>query len=308
MKVKSGPLAVLLLGLLVAQAGAQNAPAPAPTPAPAVPAAPAAGRQGRGGGRGPATFPAQQRPPADPAIAARGKSLYEMSCQSCHAADLRGATGPNLLRSQAVLSDKEGELLDPIVKGSLPNMKAIDMSADDLKTLAIYIHDVVRTARNQGAPPREGVPVETTLVGDAGAGKAYFTAKCAACHSVTGDLQNIGNRMPDAKTLQNFWVSGGVVGGSGGGRGRGGRGAANDPRTPTATITLASGTKIEGPLVNIDDFTVTVALQDGTLRTIQRDARTKVDVKDPLDAHRALWTAITDKDMHDVTAYLATVK
>jgi cytochrome c oxidase cbb3-type subunit III len=304
MKVTSGPLAVLFVGLalVVADVGAQNAPPPA-----AAPAAPAGRGQGRGRGRGPATFPAQQREPADPAVASRGKALYEMHCQTCHAADLRGATGPNLLRSQSVLSDHEGELIEPVVHGSLPNMKAIDLSAEDVKTLAIYIHDVVRTARNQGAPPREGVPVETTLVGDAAAGKAYFAAKCATCHSVTGDLQNIGNRMPDAKALQNFWVSGGTVGGSSG-RGRGGRGAAGDPRTPKATITLPSGGRVEGALVNIDDFVVTVAQQDGTLLTIHRDARTKVDVTDPMDAHRALWTVLTDKDMHDVTAYLATVK
>jgi cytochrome c oxidase cbb3-type subunit 3 len=233
--------------------------------------------------------------------------LYEANCQSCHAADLRGASGPNLLRSQSVLSDKEGELLTPIIHGSLPNMKAIDMSADDIKALAIYIHDIVRTARTQGAPPSEGVPVESVLVGDAAAGKAYFDAKCSGCHSTTGDLQNIGNRLPDAKALQNFWVSGGVVGGTAG-RGRRGGGGAPDKRTPTVTVTPASGAPIQGPLVNIDDFTVTVAMPDGTLRTIRRDERTKVDVKDPLDAHRALWPTLGDKDMHDVTAYLVTVK
>jgi cytochrome c oxidase cbb3-type subunit 3 len=308
MHVKNGFLAVafLGLGLLVAQVSAQNPPA-----GQAPPAGPPAGRGRAGGGgrgRGPATFPAQQRPAADPAVAARGKALYEANCQSCHAADLRGATGPNLLRSQAVLSDQAGELIAPIVGGSLPNMRAISMSADDVKTLAIYIHDVVRTARNQGAPPTEGVPVESILVGDAAAGKAYFDGKCSTCHSVTGDLQNIGNRFPDAKGLQNFWVSGGSVGGTGGGRGRGGRGAAADDRTPTATITLANGSKVEGPLVNIDDFTVTVSQADGTLKTVTRDKNTKVDVKDPMDAHRKLWASLGDKDMHDVTAYLVTVK
>ncbi len=305
MNIKNGSLAVALLGLalVVADVGAQNAPPPA------APAAPAGRGQGRGRGRGPATFPAQQREPADPAVAARGKALYEMHCQTCHAPDLRGATGgPNLLRSQAVLSDHEGELLEPVVHGSLPNMKAIDLSADDVKTLAVYIHDVVRTARNQGAPPAEGVPVTTVLVGDAAAGKAYFAAKCATCHSVTGDLQNIGNRMPDAKALQNFWVSGGVVGGSGGRGRRGGGGGPPDKRTPTATVTLPGGTTLQGTLVTIDDFLVALEMPDGTLRTIRRDANTKVDVKDPLDAHRSLWSSLADKDMHDVTAYLATVK
>lgn len=303
MQLKNGILAAALLGLsaVVAHVSAQGA-APAP-PRPA----PAAGRAQGPGRRGLPPFPAQQRAPGDPAVVARGKMLYEANCQSCHAADLRGASGPNLLRSQSVLSDKEGELLTPIIHGSLPNMKAIDMSADDIKTLAVYIHDVVRTARTQGAPPKEGVPVESVLVGDAAAGKAYFDAKCSGCHSTTGDLQNIGNRLPDAKALQNFWVSGGVVGGTGG-RGRRGGGGAPDKRTPTVTVTPASGAPVQGTLVNIDDFTVTVGMPDGTEQTIRRDERTKVDVKDPLDAHRALWPTLGDKDMHDVTAYLVTVK
>jgi cytochrome c oxidase cbb3-type subunit III len=302
MQVKNGFLAAALIGLsaVVAHVSAQGAP-----PAPVAPPAGRAQAQGRRGA--PPTFPAQQRPAADPAVAARGKSLYEMHCQSCHAADLRGATAPNLLRSQSVLSDKEGELLEPIVHGSLPNMKAINLSADEVKTLAIYIHDVVRTARTQGAPPTEGVPVRSALVGNAAAGKAYFDSKCGACHSLTGDLQNIGNRFPDPKALQNFWVSGGVVGGAGG-RGRRGGGGAPDPRTPTVTVTRPASATVQGALVNIDDFSVIVALPNGTLQTIRRDAGTKVDVKDPLDAHRALWSELADKDMHDVTAYLVTVK
>ena len=55
----------------------------------------------------PATFPAQQRPAGDPAVIARGGSLYAIQCRSCHGVDLRGGDlgGPNLLRSQLVLSD-----------------------------------------------------------------------------------------------------------------------------------------------------------------------------------------------------------
>src|SRR5258708_5255388 len=65
-----------------------------------------------------ATFPAQQRPPGDPALVARGKTLYAINCQGCHGADLRGGDlgGPNLLRSQVVLSDQIGELILPIVQ------------------------------------------------------------------------------------------------------------------------------------------------------------------------------------------------
>src|SRR5437868_33332 len=97
MQLKNGLVLGAFLGLtlVVGHVAAQNGPAPAPAPAPATPAAEPPQGQRRGA---PATFPAQQRPPGDPAVVARGKALYEMNCQSCHAADLRGASGPNLLR------------------------------------------------------------------------------------------------------------------------------------------------------------------------------------------------------------------
>jgi cytochrome c oxidase cbb3-type subunit 3 len=105
--------------------------------------------------------------------------------------------------------------------------------------------------------------------------------------------------------LQNTWVSGGGRGGRGG---RGGAGGANPARTVMVTVTLP-GEKVEGRLVRIDDFLVTVGLADGTVRTFRRDGATpKVDVHDPMKAHMDLLTVYTDKDMHDVTAYLVTLK
>jgi cytochrome c oxidase cbb3-type subunit 3 len=155
-------------------------------------------------------------------------------------------------------------------------------------------------------PPSVGLAPPSILVGNASEGQAYFAAKCGACHSATGDLAGIASRYPDAKALQNAWVSGG------GGRGRGGRGgaAAGPPsaRTVTVTVTLPAGA-VEGQLVRIDDFLVTVGLADGTLRTIRRDGNIpKVEIHDPMKAHRDMLSTYTDKDMHDLTAYLVTLK
>jgi cytochrome c oxidase cbb3-type subunit 3 len=251
-----------------------------------------------------ATFPAQQRPPGDPALIERGKTLSSISCQGCHGADLRGGDlgGPNLLRSQVVLSDQDGELILPIVQGArqATGMPAISMTADDVKATATYIHSVVATAKGQGAPPDVGIAPTTILVGDAAAGQQYFAAKCSSCHSVTGDLQGIATRYPDPKLLQNRWVAGGG----------GGRGATNsDRRTVTVKVTKPSGEVVEGRLVRIDDFLVTLANADDSLATIRRDGdKPKVDVTDPMQAHRDLLAVYTDKNMHDVTAYLVTVK
>jgi cytochrome c oxidase cbb3-type subunit 3 len=269
-----------------------------------------AGGQGRGAagrGRGP-NYPQQQRPLADAAILARGKGLYESNCSACHGVDLRGGQlgGPNLLRSQLLLSDKAGELIVPVVKGGRPNpqggappMPPLPLPEDDIKAIAEYLHSVLALAGRQGRPPEsDSVPPEKILVGDATAGQAYFAATCSKCHSIA-DLKGLTARVADARELQNLWVSGG-------GGGRGGRGRGDGSQRPvTVTVTPAAGTAVAGRLVRLDDFTVTLIQDDGTRRTfVRKGSEPKVEVRDPADAHRALVPALVDKDMHNVTAYL----
>ena len=115
---------VLMLASLAVQIGAQGAPQP-PTPGAQGPPAAPAGQvpPGHGRGRGPATFPAQQRAPGDPAMIARGQQIYASTCRACHGPDLRGGDmgGPNLLRSQLVLNDQDGELIGPVVQNGRMN-------------------------------------------------------------------------------------------------------------------------------------------------------------------------------------------
>jgi cytochrome c oxidase cbb3-type subunit 3 len=292
-------LLVALTQVAVARVTIQGTPQGGRGQAPAVPA-----------GRGATGFPAQQRPPGDPAVVDRGKLVYGTSCRACHGADLRGGDmgGPNLLRSDVMLNDVDGELLSPVVGGSRASsgMPAINLPPGDTTAVAAYIHSVLATSRAQGAPPAGPSVQLNVLVGDAAAGAAYFNAKCVSCHSVTGDLQGIGARVSDPMQLQNLWVGGGS--GGGGGRGAG----PDDPpsrRTVTATVTPASGPSVQGRLDRIDDFTVTLTLADGTRRTFRRVGDVpKVEVNDPLAAHKRLLETYTNSDMHNVTAYLVTVK
>jgi len=308
-------LAVALAGftLIATHLAAQGPPPQTPpqTPPPAAPQTPdAGGRGGRGRGGQMATFPAQQRPPGDPAVIAKGKQLFTTNCVSCHGADLRGGVtgGPNLLRSATVLMDQHGELILPIVHGARAErgMPPLPIPDDDVVAIAEYIHSVVATSRGQGAPPESETPPPNALVGDAKAGEVYFKANCASCHSPAGDLAGVGTRIDEAKALQNSWV----VGGGGGGRGgRGGPGAPSERRRVTATVTMANGEKAQGQLLRLDNFFVTLLLDDGRQRTIRREGDfPKVEVKDPLEYHKKLPAILTDKDMHDVTAYLATLK
>ena len=271
------------------------------------------GRQGEG--RGP-NYPQQQRPPGDPAVIARGRALFGVNCTSCHGADLRGGDqgGPNLLRSEIVLTDQKGENILPVVRGGRQGatgmMPAFNLAESDILAIAEYMHSVMAQLGRQGRPPERDTPTElNVLVGDAAAGQRYFERVCSRCHAAGGDLKSVAGRVPDARALQNLWVSGGVSGR--GGRGRGGPdGDSGEVESRVrVTVTPPGGAPVAGRLVRIDDFIVTLVQDDGVRRTFRREGATpKVELADPLEPHRRLVLELADAEMHNVTAYLATLK
>jgi cytochrome c oxidase cbb3-type subunit 3 len=295
-----------------------NAPENLQDPPPGTPqqgrGAPPPGRQG-GGQR--ANFPQQQRAPGDPAVIARGRALFGVHCTACHGADLRGGDqgGPNLLRSQIILTDQHGENLLPVIRdgrqGAVGTMPGFRLPEADILAIAEYIHNVMGQAGRQGRPPERDTPVAlNVLVGDAAAGQRYFEKVCGRCHSPSGDLRGVAARVVDATALQNLWVSGGLSGrgGRGAGGGGGGRGEAEISRVQV-TVTPPGTAPVTGRLVRIDDFVVSIVQEDGTRRTFRREGSVpKVELNDPLEPHRRLVLELTDRDMHDVTAYLATLK
>ena len=237
------------------------------------------------------------RPKEDPKAVARGKAVYEAHCQSCHAADLRGVPGPSILRSQGALTDKKGENLIAIIQGQdkmFPNHK-IAINMDESAAVATYIRSVVALIGSQGRAPGDGTQKLNVVVGDAGRGKQYFAANCASCHSADKDLKGYATKLPDPKSMQAAWVRGNHLG---------------VPTPPVkVTVTQAGNKPLDGTLIHIDDFLVTLQMPDGTMRTVRRNGDIpKVIVKDPLEAHRNLLTVYTDSDIHDVTAYLVTLK
>jgi cytochrome c oxidase cbb3-type subunit 3 len=243
------------------------------------------------------------RPPADPAAVARGKQTFGVSCAFCHGSDARGGeTGPNLVRSQLVLDDQHGETIAPtIINGRVEKgMPKFDFDMAQIADIAAFIHSLSSSTRGEAISP----PVNI-VVGDAKAGEIYFngSGKCSSCHSVTGDLAGIGSK-EDPKTLQNLVLSGG------GGRSFG-RAAASASHVPPTTVTVSfpNGQKYEGKLDHLDAFNVSLKTTDDTYHSFPiHGAVPQVTVHNPLQQHLDMLPTIKDADIHNLTAYLVTIK
>jgi mono/diheme cytochrome c family protein/small nuclear ribonucleoprotein (snRNP)-like protein len=247
----------------------------------------------------PVAGPDFPRPPEDPAAVARGKQVFSVNCGFCHGSNARGGEGgPNLLRSPIVLNDQHGELIAAIVSNGRidKGMPKFNLPMDSIADIAAYLHSI-----NIGATSASFNP-KSVLVGDAAAGKAFFNGPghCTKCHSVHKDLAGIGSKY-DAPHLQDRIFT------------AGGSGVFGEP-SPTAppitvTIELPSGELVKGRLVDLDDFYVVLDDVDGRRRTLRRDGDVpRVRVDNPLQAHRDMVRQWEDKDLHDLTAYLATLK
>ncbi len=264
-----------------------------PRPAQATPAS-------RGGNRAP-DYPV--RLPAPPEQVAQGQQLFQSNCSFCHGSDARGGeTGPNLVRAQLVLADQHGELITPVVQNGIPGrgMPKLTLSATEIADIAAWLHS--QPLSDRGAPSTLDI-----LVGNAKEGETYFDSAghCTQCHSVTGDLAGIGARH-DPKTIQNLVVSGG----SGRRFGRRAAGSA-PPKVPptTVTVTLPPGQTITGDLDHISAFVVALREPDGTYRSFARhDSIPRVVVTNPLQWHIDMLPQWRDSDIHNLTAYLVTLK
>lgn len=232
-------------------------------------------------------------PAPDPAAAERGSKIYSANCAFCHGIKATGGdSGPDLIRSTVVLHDQKGELIGPVVLNGRParGMPKFEISDAQLYDLAEFLHMRVELVANRGT-----YQVINIVTGDPKAGAAYFNGpgKCFQCHSATGDLAHIAAKYSPVDLQQTFLYP----------ERRG-----DAARLQTVNVQLASGESVSGTLKYLDDFAVVLAQADGTLRTITRENNVTVQVKDPLAAHRELLDHYTDSDMHNITAYLESLK
>jgi cytochrome c oxidase cbb3-type subunit 3 len=257
---------------------------------------PSRGGGGGGGSAGPA-----DKPLVDFAAAERGKTVWVAECVTCHGPLARGTdTGPNVVRSLVFLRDRYGSEIGPFLKKGHPLQSGKPPSS----LTDAQITDLAHFLRKQLNDTLRGAPtftVQKFKSGDPKAGEEFFNGagKCSGCHSPANDLAGIASRYEtvDIQTRMLF---------PGGGRGR--RGGPPSASAVRATVTPQGGAAVSGVLVYMDDFVVSLQESNGAYRSFRRSPSLKIDKTDPLEAHHALLDTITDKNIHDLVAYLETLR
>ena len=233
-------------------------------------------------------------PPPDPKAVARGQQQFVASCGFCHGSSAKGGNnGPDLVRSVLVLHDEgSAKEVGPVIRNGRPakGMPKFAMTDGQIKDISAYLLSL-----SQGAVKRGDYKILDVVTGNAKSGKAYFDKQCASCHSPSGDLAHVAGRY-GAVALQDRFLY---------------------PKTrltpkgqTTVAVTLPSGETFRGVLDEIDDFSVGLTDSTGQYKSwaLNESSGIKVEVNDPLKGHEDLLKQYSDTDMHNILAYLVTLK
>lgn len=237
---------------------------------------------------------AQQR--TDPMAAdnvQRGSKVYVANCTFCHGSTAKGAVGPSLIDSALVRHDHNGDQIAPLLhqgraERGMPSFSTL--TQDQVSDVVAFLHArILFTDSRETEGPRGGYQKQQLLTGNAQAGETYFNGpgQCSQCHNVKGDLAGI------AVKYQPTELEGRILYPRG--------------KASTAIVTLRDGSKHAGKLLHIDPFYVAIEDANGSYHSWSASG-IKVVVNDPLEKHRQLLAAYTNKDVHDLFAYLETLK
>ena len=230
-----------------------------------------------------------------PEVVQKGAALFRQDCSFCHGRDAGGGeTGPDLTRSKLVTDDVNGNKIGPVVRSGRPDkgMPHFDRTDEQIASLVAFIHTQQNNslaAGRKGSGGRKGVDPSDLQTGNVEAGKQYFNGAggCATCHSPTGDLAGVASRYKGLQLEEQMLY----------------------PRHAKSkvTVTLASGPTITGTLAYQDEFTVGLTDSSGQYRSWRtRDVQYKVDA--PVNAHAELFPKYTDDDIHNLMAYIQTLR
>jgi len=236
--------------------------------------------------------PAQPPPTAEQVQA--GQRVFAAQCGFCHGRDaMGGETGPNLTRStllRAGDNDASGDRLRALLREGRVDkgMPAFRLTDADVTAVAAFIDAQRLKADSPGA--RRTVDAADLQSGDAARGRDYFngTGRCATCHSPEKDLAGIATRLQGLELLQRMLYPA-------------------KSRAATARVTLRSGEAFEGTLASRDEFTIAITDASGRYHSwLTQDVT--FTITNPLDAHVGQLARYTDDDIHNVLAYLQTLR
>ena len=222
----------------------------------------------------------------------RGRAQFAQSCAFCHGPNANGGThGPSLIRSVVVRHDEDGKQIGAVIREGrreqgMPPIQLTESQAADVVT---FIKSRVAAADIRSANrPLQGSG-DKLLTGKAEAGKTFFNGAggCSNCHSPTGDLAGIAGKYPATVLQARFLYP--------------------QQRRTSAAVTDAAGKQYNGDLVSLTNYDVAIQDAGGWYHSWPLSS-VKLDVKNPLEAHRSLLTKYTDSDMHNMLAYLETLK
>lgn len=225
-----------------------------------------------------------------PDLVQKGSALFARDCSFCHGRDAGGGeSGPDLTRSKLVTQDVDGDKIGPVVRNGRPEkgMPPFNFSDPQIAALAAFIHTQQKTASTRKGG-RKGVDVADLQTGNSEAGKQYFNGAggCATCHSPTGDLAGIASRYEGLALEEQMLY----------------------PKNAKSKVTISrAGQTTTGTLEYLDEFAVGLIDPSGVYRSWRTDdVQYKVDA--PVNAHVDLFSKYTDADIHNLMAYLQTLR
>jgi cytochrome c oxidase cbb3-type subunit III len=226
-----------------------------------------------------------------PETVERGRQQFQQSCAFCHGPDATGGRGPDLIRSKLVADDVKGNLVGQVILNGRPDkgMPPLPLNSDQIQAVAAFLHARLQESLDSARLPKS-YAVSNLLTGNRQAGETYFNGAggCKNCHSPSGDLNGVANKYSPLELEARMLYP-------------------EKAPLPTVTVSLSSGEQVKGSLVHLDEFSVALRDSSGWYRSYLRD-QVKLDVHDPLAAHRALLNTITEDEFRNLFAYLETLK
>lgn len=229
--------------------------------------------------------------------AQQGKRLFEQTCAMCHGSEAKGGSGPNLIESSLVRHDVGGDRIGKVIREGISGqgMPAFGgLHPEQVADLVAFLHAAVKASdRRSAGNLSSSSSLQGLLTGNAELGKKYFEGpgQCVTCHSAAGDMHGIARKYSPLELMTRILYP--------------------PIKSKSCVVTLPSGEVVKGQLLHEDAFYVALLDEAGAYRSFQRTGphseHVTVTIADPLHGHMELLHRYTDKDIHDVFAYLETM-